>query len=199
MPTGYTYNIGKGINFRTFALQCARAFGACMMQRDDEPIDMPKKQKISSCYKNKIANCKKEIVKIKTMTDKQCEKKAIEQMEKTKKDNIKKIKEADELKSKYMEMLNKVKDWIPPSTDHQELKNFMISQITESIPFDCNYYLENEIEITGEDWKLEKIESLEEDIEYYEINYEKEVTRVAKANVWIKQLYASLDNNEFIK
>ena len=38
MPTGYTADIKDGISFQTYALNCARAFGACVMLRD-EPGD----------------------------------------------------------------------------------------------------------------------------------------------------------------
>lgn len=39
MPTGYTADVadGKITDFVEYALQCARAFGACIMLRD-EPI-----------------------------------------------------------------------------------------------------------------------------------------------------------------
>jgi len=35
MPTGYTDKINEGITFKTFALNCARAFGACVEFRDE--------------------------------------------------------------------------------------------------------------------------------------------------------------------
>lgn len=34
MPTGYTSYIGQGCDFKTFAMKCARAFGACIDMRD---------------------------------------------------------------------------------------------------------------------------------------------------------------------
>ena len=44
MPTGYTIDIynGKKVTFKDFALNCARAFGACVMQRDDPADEKPK-------------------------------------------------------------------------------------------------------------------------------------------------------------
>ena len=44
MPTGYTADIyeGNDVSFRDFALKCARAFGACIEQRDDDANDKPK-------------------------------------------------------------------------------------------------------------------------------------------------------------
>lgn len=34
MPTGYTADIKDGISFETYAMNCARAFGACVSLRD---------------------------------------------------------------------------------------------------------------------------------------------------------------------
>ena len=40
MPTGYTAGILEGETFEQYALQCAKAFGALVMMRD-EPSDAP--------------------------------------------------------------------------------------------------------------------------------------------------------------
>ena len=47
MPTGYTTDIynGKDVTFKDFALKCARAFGACIHQREDNIDDLPKLKK----------------------------------------------------------------------------------------------------------------------------------------------------------
>jgi len=43
MPTGYTAKLCEGEqSFGEFALGCARAFGACVMQREDSMDDLPK-------------------------------------------------------------------------------------------------------------------------------------------------------------
>ena len=41
MATGYTHAIEKGISFETFALTCARAFGACINLRDEPGSTLP--------------------------------------------------------------------------------------------------------------------------------------------------------------
>lgn len=44
MPSCYTSDIadGKDVSFNDFVLKCARAFGACIEQRDDNANDKPK-------------------------------------------------------------------------------------------------------------------------------------------------------------
>ena len=52
MPTGYTEDIynGKDVTFKDFALKCARAFGACVHQRDDDANDPPKLREPNTGY-----------------------------------------------------------------------------------------------------------------------------------------------------
>ena len=49
MATGYTMDIydGKNVSFEDFCLSCARAFGACILQRDDNTSIKPQLQKAS--------------------------------------------------------------------------------------------------------------------------------------------------------
>ncbi len=44
MPTGYTHLIEEGCNLEEFVWACARAFGACVMMRDDS-VDKPVPEK----------------------------------------------------------------------------------------------------------------------------------------------------------
>jgi hypothetical protein len=48
MPTGYTAMIEEreDVTFREFALTCARAFGACIMQRDNSLAEPPKPREV---------------------------------------------------------------------------------------------------------------------------------------------------------
>jgi hypothetical protein len=94
-------------------------------------------------------------------------------------------------------MLKKVNNWIPPSTEHDGLKKFMIEQIAESIKWDCStsYYeegLSREKE-SFEEYYTDKLKSLEEDIKYHEEKYNEDVERTNKANQWIEDLYNSLN------
>ena len=61
MPSGYTENIyyGKEVTFKDFALGCARAFGACVMQRDDPADVKPKIMPEESYHTEKLKELKK--------------------------------------------------------------------------------------------------------------------------------------------
>lgn len=100
-------------------------------------------------------------------------------------------------------MLEKVEAWIPPTKDHDHLKEFMITQLRESIDFDCNpdYYnadltqllIRGENKLSAEQIRNDKRNHLEEDLKYYQNKLYEEKKHVAAANEWIKDLYKSLD------
>lgn len=198
MPTGYTADIEKGISFETFVLRCARAFGACIMQRDDSSDELPKLQESSKYHEEELVKQQKEKKEIETMTIKEIEAiienkyaTEIKQEKKYAENNIK-------LKQKYEKMLAAVEAWNPPTSDHIELKNFMVKQIIDSIKFDCwcedeRYkYKERPIKLSPELWRAKKLEKINKDIAYHTKEGIKEVKRTESCNLWIRQLYESL-------
>lgn len=82
----------------------------------------------------------------------------------------------------------------PPSSEHQGLKDFMISQLEESIRFDkmIDETFTKVNEVTGREWLQKQIALCLWDVEYHTENNLKEIARVGKRNLWIKQLRESL-------
>jgi len=71
MPTGYTAKLMEsGQTFQDFVMQCARAFGACVMMRDD-PMDAPIPERFEPSDYNvkRLAEAKAELVKLQAMTN----------------------------------------------------------------------------------------------------------------------------------
>lgn len=206
MPTGYTSSVGDGkvTNFIDFAKQCARAFGACIMQRDeglssDIIIDEPSDH-----------NAKELQVAIKKYKDfkKKTSKELMTWVIKTKKEQINNyedmINERKLIQQRYEAMLEKVKSWIPPTKDHINLKEFMIKQLKESIDFDCDlkYYYEQleQIKIkTNQEIIDEQIKDYEWSIEYHSKANKDELDRVKERNQWKKDLIKSLKSLESYK
>lgn len=198
MPTGYTAKIGEDQSFEDFVLGCARAFGACIMQRD-EPMDYkPMLQKPSDHHSSELIKAQAQLAEFLGMADD--EKYDYGQM--CAEEDIYRIKERIEknraLRAKYESMLLKVQNWLPPSKDHVELKQFMISQITESIDFDCkNDYNYRELEKAKKTTPLEyyqqMLDSIVWNVEYHDKESVKEFDRTFERNNWITQLFESLD------
>jgi hypothetical protein len=94
----------------------------------------------------------------------------------------------------YTDMLVRAAMWAPPTPDHVGLRDFMCSQIEESIKWDCNgdYYSTLTLKLSGSDWAAKRREELEHDIQYHEQEHEKEVLRAAQRTDWVRALRNSL-------
>lgn len=197
MSTGYTASIKDGISFEKFAMRCARNFGACIMQRGESLSSEFKMDKPSSHYSKKLFESEYKLNEFINMGD--CELIHLYNEEKQNEtercENV--IKKAQELENKYREMLVEVDSWSPPTVDHNALKEFMRTQILESIKFDCNtdYYYgilrEVQLQPFG-DWLLEKIKRLKKDVVYLKKEKEKDHQMTNERNKWKQQLVDSL-------
>jgi len=194
MPSGYTSEIynGKDITFKDFALRCARAFGPCMHQRDDDGNDKPKlreKDNNDNYHIEKINEAKKWVKPTKAEFDDYVVKQTAYYNEQ--------IDEQNKLKVRYENMLKQAKKWTPPTSEHKRLKEFMIEQLTQSMNFDCesDHYEQKLIEIKNLTYK-KHIKDLQASnkraIKYHTKQLKKENDIDDKANKWITDLYNSL-------
>lgn len=195
MPTGYTSLIyeNKNVSFKDFVLICARAFGPCIHQRDEDMRDKPKLYEPSIQYHlNAIRDAKKRSKPSKT---------AFKAYKKNKiKEYTQYIQEKIQLKERYQVILEQVKMWNPPTPDHEGLKTFMINQLNSSIEFDCTIHsterdLDNYKNMTYEDYVEEMKTDLDWSIKYHTEEIEKEKINAERANKWILALYDNLNNN----
>lgn len=193
MATGYTADIAKGISFTKFCLSCSRAFGALVTMRDDPAeAEILDEFKPSDYHEKELKKVEKELADFLALLIKD----GAKQMQKEYQaewDQIEEWKrEREELKLKYQAMLSKVADWIPPTKDHQGLKDFMIQQIQTSIDFDCRCPDEPKQPKSLEYWKSMKIAELSWSVDYHQKENEKEITRAQERTAWVKQLKTSL-------
>jgi len=195
MSTGYTTAIEKGITFKDFALRCARAFGALVSMRDDSlDAQIPREFKPSDYYKDELDAKLAELERIKGASTAVLQEDIHCENAKSEAALAESRKKALTLKAKYEDMLEQVKTWTPPTSDHTELKSFMIQQITDSIRHDCSVSPEfyPRISLSPEEYRLKRIKELGKDIKYYSEEYERELERTKSRNLWIKQLRESL-------
>lgn len=196
MPSGYTAAIyeGKDITFEEFALDCARAFGATIMQRDD-PKDAPLRLPTEApYYREKIEEARKRLRRLQGMTTDQAASKAAEDYETDKARFDETVAERDALEGRYHAMLAKVQAWVPPTPEHSGLKEFMVEQLRDSIRFDCSTtHLTPPKRLTAHEWLEKEIAQAQRDIGYYEREWAKEVERTNGRRGWIMALAESLD------
>ncbi len=196
MPSVYTELIQEGCSFNEFVMKCARAMGACVMMRDD-PVSTPIPERFAPTdyYAMKLDESKKELSRLKEMSQEEAEDEAKNQFQTELKHLEERMEKNRQIYNKYNVMLQKIDRWIPPTEDHLGLKDFMKSQVKESMDFDCDarYYTNIVVEnLTGESWRSKNINKLLGEIDYYYIENQKELTRVEARNVWVKQLRNSI-------
>ncbi|OGT57495.1 MAG: hypothetical protein A3E01_08125 [Gammaproteobacteria bacterium RIFCSPHIGHO2_12_FULL_63_22] len=187
----------KGQDFRAFTLTCARAFVACVMQRDEPVAAPPEKQAPSNYSATRMAETMTELARLNDMTSD--ERFAFGQDRKTKAltsaaEHLQREKEQNQ---RIEEMMEQVVAWKPPSTDHSGLKDFMIEQLTIS-RHDLKYANQSLTEATkksGRDYFDEAFVQAQHGIEYHRKEVSKEHERTEGRNRWIEQLYTSLDGD----
>lgn len=196
MPTGYTADVadGKITEFKDFALQCARAFGAYVHMRDD-PGDAPlRPDEPSSYYTEALPKAVEEVKRLRSLTDEEWRDEWLADLQRRSTEYRDAIARVSETRTRYEAMLAAVQSWTPPSPDHSELKQFMVEQLTKSIDFDCNVRPPSTF-IDLPIWKNQRLASAAKDAAYLQTEADKDRERVAKRNLWASQLHASLEGN----
>lgn len=193
MPTGYTAAIADGIDFKTFVMQCARAFGATITMRD-EPLDaeIPDEFQPSDYHVKVLKDAKDKLAQLTAMSPESAEHAAHQDYVDRLKDHRRYLREKQELREKYNAMLAQAKAWVPPSADHAQLKTFMIEQITGSIDFDCSVHLSPPERLSGAQWLENQINQATRDIAYHTKHDDEERERAQSRSQWVRQLRESL-------
>lgn len=199
MPTGYTADLcEKEQTFQEFALGCARAFGACILMRDD-PQNTPIPDEFQPSDYHVEAH-KKAIAKrdyLTSLTNAEC----IAYGEQRRDEAIKRAQELIESTRKTAErlsaMIERVQQWQPPTDEHTNFKKFMLEQLQETLRFDGNAdFWETQLETATNsspmDYYGRDLSSAEHGINYHTVEYSKEVERTNERNAWIRALRESL-------
>lgn len=198
MPTGYTDAVRKGeiTDFPEFAMQCARAMGACIMLRD-EPLStpIPDEFKPRQWSAERLAKAKAELAKVESYSLEQCAERAHDEYgaEVQQYQQVEAERNLDQ--ERYEAMLAKVRQWEPPTSDHSGFKDFMIEQLEGSIDFDCSMdCYPKPRQLDAIQWKSKELERLKRDIAYHTKAQREEEERTEARNRWLRELRRSLAN-----
>lgn len=194
MPTGYTSNI-ENMNFEQFTMGCARAFGALISMRDEpQDAEIPERFEPSNYHLEQYKLAETDLSYYELMSHEDAKQICFVEWQEAEQERLKNLGRVHKLKAKYEQMIDKVNNWIPPSKDHQQLKEFMLDQLTKSMKFDCNdeYYLEVIPQYDPQQWLSEKVEKAKHNIEYHRDHYKQECERCKERSDWVNQLRSSL-------
>lgn len=193
MPTGYTHKIKDGQTFNEFVWSCARAFGALIEMRDSPSDELiPERFEPSTFYADAIKNKEVELANAEQRSDAEWEVLATAEYDEAVKQYQKSYQGNEDLEQKYKAMLSEAEAWEPPTEEHRGLKEFMVSQLGESIRFDCGHTLSQPVEKTGTELREQKLAHLRKSIDDYKEENRREIERVEGRNKWLADLRASV-------
>lgn len=197
MPTGYTANLyDDEQTFEDFALGCARAFGALVFMRDDpSDAEIPEEFTAPSYHLEAVERARQRMEELAAMTDEECEQAALKDFDAKVTADTKSRSERTARFLRYEAMVEMVNAWHPPTSDHQELKSFMLDQLKQSIDFDTRGFDQFEAEpkkLTGFQWRDEEAKRAGSDLVYRLAEHEKETQRATERTAWVRALRESL-------
>lgn len=198
MPTGYTCYIEDGeiTKGRDFLLKCARAFGACIEMKDDNlSVDIPTEFKPSTYHKEQLENAYKNLEKYKSMTIEEAQIIINDEYEKNQKYYAEAMIKSRDVNDRYSSIRNEIDKWVPPTSEHYNLKKFALEQIDISMDQNMDDYYQKELDKprrTAEQYIEVMIEGAADNIKYHLKSWNEEVKRTNERNKWINDLRESL-------
>lgn len=194
MPTGYTANVPDGISFEQFVWQCARGMGALIMMRDEPSgAPIPERFEPSDYNAKKLQAAKDELTRLVNLTPDQMIAECEAEHAKLEAEKAERLAENEKQLAAYRAMLDQVLAWVPPTKDHEGLKEFMADQIRQSIKFDdMSKHYKPEPMPSAYEWATKAIATTTREIEYHAKAHQEEVERTEARNEWIAALRKSL-------
>src|ERR1700759_3469611 len=112
MPTGYTYTIEQGCSFEEYVWGCARAFGACVMMRDD-PADkpIPEKFEASDWNAKRLEEAKAERARLDRLTEEEITAAMEAERQEIEETNSRYVRESEEKNRRYAAIRQRVTAW----------------------------------------------------------------------------------------
>ncbi len=196
MPTGFTAKVQDGTIFdlRGFAILCARNFGHPIEMRD-LPMDaeVPDKFEPSDYHAQRKAQAEADLARFVAMSDDEAEAGARAEFDAEVAQYEAYQKEANDLRIRYTKILDQVKDWMPPTPNHDGLKQFMVNQLKDSIEQDCNTsWRRFPTKKSGYFWLDQAKASAQKEVGYQTEELIKEETRCRTRTEWVRSLKLSL-------
>ena len=194
MPTGYTANVADGrvVELRDFALICARAFGATVMQRDEPLTEEPRHRVESMYHVNALREAQAKWEYAQTMTIETAARAMFAERAEIREADARYRTEKYATRARYEAMIAQVETWEPPTPDHAKMKEFMAQQLADSMQSDCADWVRETPEQTPAEWLMARRLKALRDIAHHADEQTKEIKRCAETNAWIDALYASL-------
>lgn len=192
MPTAYTAGIENGslTSLREYALLCAREFGALVYMRDEPLKNEIRLPTSDGYYEKSYENATKAYADWMNLTEE--EKRTLWNAEYA--ETIADVERRNEKTrielERYKRMRTLVAKWIPPTTEHFELKTFMLQQINASTEWMKEYEIPQQESF--ESWSRSHEKILFDSLGRAAAGLEKDKHLIRRRTEWITALMNSL-------
>lgn len=195
MPTGYTSDVkdGKIIAFKDYAELCLRSRGVAMKMLD-EPLHnrVPDEMVIDAYYYEAVTKAERELAEVEDLEGEALFQATYNANQETKRRNLKYRQEQELTRLRYEAMLAEARAWNPPTPEHEDLKDFMVSQLEESLDFDCGHDYRDPDDLAPAEYKNQRLESARWHLQYSKDLLEKMEAKYANGTEYIRAFRASL-------
>lgn len=190
MATGYTFAVAKGeMSFEQYVWRCAGALNPLSVLSPYEQRT-PIEPSLESLDEN-IRENQERLKELQSKTPKEVEAMYEAQYSDILSDAERRNAERAAKYENYKAMLDRVKAWEPPTTDHEELAQFMIEQLQKSIEFDCKPVEMPERQDPAE-WHKMMVGYAKKSLDQSIQNRTREILWAQNATEWIDQLEKSV-------
>lgn len=191
MPTGFTEDLcKKDVPFEKFVLNCARA---CIGSMRDSSGPLPERFSPPTYYRDEIRKDQAKLAALKAMTAAEVEDAADRDYTKALQEREKYVAEVKERRERLMAMRTRVAAWLPPTRDHEGLRQFMIEQLDLTLKHDGEVLGDPPEKTTAKEWKANRIAYLEDEIASNEESQRKAVRDAEHDTLWVERLRDNLD------
>lgn len=192
MPTGYTADVVENkASFEEFLWRCTRAMGAFFYMRDESLNAKLRYPEPDTYYQKCLDEAKTALAEAEARTPEEWEKVYLDDIAVRGNSDIQIEKSTLAENKALSDMLAKVEAWVPPTSEHNGLKTFMIEQLKLSMsPPPSTSYLKKIP--TLEQFRADCFASLSWDIQYYTDHVEKARKRHRETVEWIDKLMESV-------
>lgn len=204
MTTGYTsyINDGKITNGADFLKLCTRNFGVAIELKDEDlSVPTPIHFEPDPYYKEQYEKAVKKRNKYRKMTLDEAREEFIDQSIENINSTKSHLKNLIGENDKYRAIKNEIMQWIPPTSDHEKLKEYAINQLDISMnSADTIKYYKEESDKMIDDNEKAVTEYLDRKREMTEGNvirsykkWQENIKETEKKNLWMKQFLDSLE------
>lgn len=196
MPTSFTEKIydGEQQSFRDFALRTSRGVGATITMRDQSLDTLPTPETVqnnSTYHAEKLLEANRRLDAATAMTDEEAEAKALQIYQNDVMSWQRRNVARHALRTRYNNMLAQVSVWQSPTKNHEPLKEFMISQLQESLEYDTPES-PKPTRMTGQEYRQSEIDVAWRDIGYHTKRQVEQTLANYDRAEWVAALIASL-------